>query len=77
MAISGLDRLKKLITGDYTFIATVISVDKDEGTSVVQTSGGNNMKVRGVSVEAGNKAIIKNGIIVSPAPNVAFYEFEV
>lgn len=77
MAISGLDRLKKLITGDYTFVATVISIDESEGTSIVQTENGNKLKIRGTSVQAGNKAIIKNGIIVSPAPNVAFYEFEV
>ena len=55
----------------------MVSVDTTEGTSIIITESGNTIKVRGTSVQSGDKALIKNGIIVSKAPTVSYYEFEV
>ena len=77
MVESSLSTLRKILTGEYTYIAKVVSVDENEGTSIVETENGNQVKVNGTSVAAGNKALIKNGVIVSQAPNNSYYEFEV
>ena len=77
MVESSLSTLRKILTGEYTYIAKVVSVDENEGTSIVETENGNQVKVNGTSVAAGNKALIKNGVIASQAPNNSYYEFEV
>lgn len=78
MAIkSSIEKLRDLLIGEYTLVATVQSVDKIEGTSIVRTESGSILKVRGTSVDAGIKAFIKNGVVVSEAPNVSYYEVEV
>ena len=77
MVESSLTTLKKMLTGEYTYIASVVSVDENEGTSIVETENGNQVKVNGTNVAAGNKALIKNGIIISQAPNNSYYEFEI
>ena len=78
MAIkSTIQKLREVLVGEYTLVATVQSCDTVEGTSIVQTESGNSFKVRGTSVAAGKKAFIKSGVIVSEAPNVSYYETEV
>jgi len=78
MAIkNSIEKLRDLLIGEYTLVATVQSVDTTEGTSIVKTEGGNILKVRGTSVDPEVKAFIKNGMIVSEAPNVSYYEVEV
>jgi len=74
---SALKRIREIIVGGYTLVGRVENVLQDEGTSVIVTETGERIKVRGTAVEVGNKALIKDGIIISQVPNVNFYEFEV
>lgn len=52
-----------------TIIVSVISVDLDNGTSVVESLGGTRSIVFGTFVLAGNKAIVQDGNIVRQSPN--------
>jgi len=67
---------KRLLPGAPLTIVTVNSVNTD-GTSTVTSAGGGAMRVRGTSVAAGKKAYVKDGSIVSEAPNLQHYEIEV
>jgi hypothetical protein len=77
MVESRLTTLKKILTGEYTYIASVVSVNESEGTSIVETENGNQVKVNGTNVAAGNKALVKNGVIISQAPNNSYFEFTI
>jgi hypothetical protein len=57
-------------------IVTVAAVNSD-GTSTVTTSGGGAMRVLGTGVASGKKAYVKDGAVVSEAPNLPHYEIEV
>lgn len=73
MATNPWARFKRLIPQTPLTIVTVYSVGTD-GTSIVTTSSGGSMRVFGTSVTAGNKAYIRAGAIVGPAPNLTHYE---
>jgi len=75
--VGNIKQIRKLLMNEWTLVGTVTSVDTTEGTSIITTEGGNTIKVRGTSVQSGDKALVVNGVIVSRVPNVSFYEFEV
>jgi hypothetical protein len=75
--MGNLKQLRQLLTNEWTLVGTVDSIDTVEGTSIIKTENGNKLKVRGTSVQVGNKAIVKNGAIISAAPSVVYYEYEV
>jgi len=75
--VGNIKQIRKLLMNEWTLVGTVTSVDTTEGTSIITTESGNTIKVRGTSVQSGDKALIVNGVIVSRVPNVSFYEFEV
>ncbi len=76
MATNLWARFRRLLPGSRMIIVTVASVNND-GTSTVTTSGGGAMRALGTSVAATKKAYVKDGAIISEAPNLQHYEIEV
>ena len=62
-------KFKALLQGEGRTVVTVISSNTD-GTSTVQLRSGEEIKVSGEQVTAGNKAIIMNGRIGYKVPNL-------
>ncbi len=52
-----------------------ITVNNANGTSNATTLSGENIIVRGVSVSAGNRAIVENGNVIAAGPAGAVVEF--
>lgn len=75
MATNLWARFRRLIAESPTVIVTVTTVGAD-GTSLVTTAGGGTMRVIGTEVAAGNKAFVRDGAIIGPAPNLPYYELE-
>ena len=76
MATNLWARFRKMLPGSRMVVVTVVTVNND-GTSTVTTSSGGAMRVLGTGVEATKKAYVKDGAIVSEAPNLQHYEIEV
>lgn len=76
MATNLWTRFRKLLPGSRMVVVTVVTVNTD-GTSTVTTSSGGAMRVLGTSVEAAKKAYVKDGVVISEAPNLQHYEIEV
>lgn len=76
MATNLWARFRRLLPGNPLIIVTVVSVNTD-GTSTVTTASGGAMRVLGTTVAAASKAYVKDGAIVSEAPNLPHYEIEV
>lgn len=57
-------------------VVTVVSVNSD-GTSTVQTQAGASFKVFGTTVDAGHKAVIKAGQVISEASDLPTYSVTV
>ncbi len=81
MAIeSTIEKLRKTLISSYQFVGTVASVNTAEGTIVITTPEGGSMKVKGAGgagYNAGDKVIIKDGLIISKAPIASYYSFDV
>lgn len=73
MATNPWARFKRLLPETPLTVVTVLSVGTD-GTSLVTTSSGGVMRVFGTDVAQGDKAYIRAGAIVGPAPNLPHYE---
>ena len=56
-------------------IVTVAAVGTD-GTSTVTTAAGGTLRVLGDSVAVGDKAYVRDGVIIGEAPNMNHYELE-
>lgn len=65
-------RFRALLGGTYRQVVTVLGVNTD-GTSVVMQRNGKTLVVRGVSVPAQRKAWVVNNEIVSEAPDLPFF----
>jgi len=76
MATNLWARFRRLLPGNPLIVVTVVSVNND-GTSTVTTSAGGAMRVLGTGVAATKKAYVKDGAIISEAPNLQHYEIEV
>lgn len=76
MATNLWARFLRLLPGSRMYVVTVVTVNND-GTSTVTTSSGGAMRVIGTTVAATKKAYVKDGAIVSEAPNLQHYEIEV
>ena len=75
MATNPWARFRRLVPSAPMVIVTVASVATD-GTSMVTTAAGGSLRVFGDTVAAGNKAYIRDGIIIGEAPNMTHYELE-
>lgn len=62
--------LGALIAPGSKTIATVQSINQIDGTSIVQLSSGNTLRVQGDTVDVGDKAVIQDGKVISKAPNL-------
>lgn len=69
--------LREILPEPPLLVATVVSVDTDSGTSVVEFPGGNQQTVRGTGVAADLKAFVRNGLIETAAPSLDYVEIEV
>ena len=54
-----------------------ITANNGDGTSIGTTLGGNTVIVKGESVTAGNRALVRDGEIVRKMPSLAAVEVEV
>ena len=75
MATNPWARFRRLVPSAPMVIVTVASVATD-GTSMVTTAAGGTLRVFGDAVAAGDKAYIRDGIIIGEAPNMTHYELE-
>lgn len=66
-----------LLPGGSRTVGTVASINASSGTSTVTLRNGVQVTVRGVSVQAGQKAFIVDGQITGPAPSLPQYDVEV
>lgn len=69
-------KFKRMLPDNPLIIVTVATVNAD-GTSTVVTAGDGVMRVLGTSVVAGKKAYVREGIVVSEAPDLQYFEIEV
>lgn len=67
---------RRLLPSQALVVVTVVSVD-DTGTSIVRLVSGEQLRVQGVSVEAGKKAFFRQGVIVAEAPSLPQHAIEV
>jgi len=70
-------RFKRLFPDAPLQIGTVLSVDIQTGTSMVQLIGGGILTVRGTSIASGKKAFVRDGLIEGAAPDLPGVEIEV
>ena len=75
MATNPWARFKRLVPSAPMVIVTVASVGTD-GTSTVTTAGGGTLRVFGDAVAVGDKAYVRDGVIIGEAPNMNHYELE-
>lgn len=69
--------LREILPEAPLLVATVVSVDTDAGTSLVEFPGGNQQILRGTAVAQDNKAFVRNGVIEGAAPTLAYVVIEV
>ncbi len=74
---SVLQEFKRILLEEYSFVGTIQQINEQEGTSIVSTPAGGTMKVKGNNYQSGDKVLVKNGVIISKAPSVSYYEFEI
>lgn len=71
-----LQRFKALIPGTHNELVN-ISANNGDGTSNATTLGGAAITVKGESVAAGNRALVRNGEIVRAMPNLSAVEIDI
>ncbi|MDO6466819.1 hypothetical protein Q4498_01735 [Neptunomonas phycophila] len=71
-----LQRFKALIPGAHNELVN-ITANNGDGTSSATTLGGAAITVKGESVSAGNRALIRNGEVVRQMPSLIAVEIEV
>ena len=76
MAFNLYSSFKNLLPSSPVSVVTVI-ITLPDGNSQVRTSDGITITVGGDSVEAGNKAYVKDGAITSVAPNITTVRVEI
>lgn len=69
--------LRDLLPEPLLLVATVVSINAGQGTSLVQFPGGGQQTVRGTGVAAGLKAFVRNGLVEGPAPALTSITIEV
>lgn len=70
-------QLRSLLPEPPLLVATVLSIDTDLGTSLVQFPGGGQQTVRGTAVAVGLGAFVRNGVVEGEAPALTYLEVEV
>lgn len=65
------------LTPATTMSVVTITVNNGDGTSDATTLAGIAIVVKGESVTPGNRAYVRNGEIVRPAPNLTISNLEV
>ena len=71
-----LQRFKALIPGAHNELVN-ITANNGDGTSSATTLGGAAITVKGESVAAGNRALVRNGEVVRQMPSLTAVEVEV
>lgn len=61
--------LQRVLPSDVLLVGTVVATFAD-GSCSVQLPSGSSIKVQGESVAVGKKAFVRNGAIVSEAPDL-------
>lgn len=69
--------LRELLPEAPLQVATVIAVHASSGDSTVEWPGGNQQRMRGVGVTAGQLAFVRNGVIEGAAPALTLEVIEV
>ena len=70
-------QLRSLLPEPPLLVATVLSIDTDLGTSLVQFPGGGQQTLRGTAVAVGLRAFVRNGLVEGEAPNLTEVTIEV
>lgn len=74
--INAFNRFQSLIPKATTSVVTIVTNNGD-GTSNATTLAGVSVKVIGESVSPTNKAFVRGGEIVRPAPNLTITELAI
>ncbi|MGY8903704.1 MAG: hypothetical protein ACKVIH_04055 [Burkholderiales bacterium] len=69
--------LRELLPQSPLLVATVISVQPTEGTSIVEYPGSSQQTVRGTEVAAGSQVFVRSGVIEGQAPALTAITIEV
>jgi hypothetical protein len=69
--------LRQLLPDAPLQVAMVTSIDTVAKTSTITWPGGNVQTVRGISVEVGNNAFIRDGRVESAAPTLTLETIEI
>lgn len=70
-------QLRSLLPEPPLLVATVLSIDTDLGTSLVEFPGGGLQTVRGTAVTVGLGAFVRNGVVEGEAPALTLLTIEV
>jgi hypothetical protein len=69
--------LRELLPEAPLQVATVSSINTNQGTSIITWPGGSTQTVRGTSVAIGWKAFVRDGMIEGAAPALTVETIEV
>ncbi|MFM9902085.1 MAG: hypothetical protein ACKVOT_13825 [Polaromonas sp.] len=69
--------LRAMLPEAPLLVATVVTVNTDDGTSTIEYPGGNRQRVRGTSAPANSQVFVRNGIIEGAAPALTALTIEV
>lgn len=70
-------RFRALLPGTQELVGEVTALNSTAGTSTVTLPGGGVIIARGTSVAVGGNAYVKDGVIISAAPDLALEDIEI
>lgn len=70
-------RFRALLPGTQELAGEVTAIHLSAGTSTVTLPGGGILLARGTSIAVGSNAYVKDGVIISAAPDLALEDIEI
>lgn len=67
---------QRLLPPSTLYVAEVLAKNAD-GTSTCELPGGIEIRARGHSIDVGNMAFVRNGVIEGPAPNLPVFTISI